>query len=45
MVGDNGRSIGVEHIPELTAKAVENVQKSDAARLLNTGCLSLLTGG
>lgn len=44
MVGEKGRSIGVEHIPELTAKAVENVKKSDAARLLNTDCLSLHTG-
>lgn len=45
MVGDTGRSVGVEHIPELTAKAVANVQKSTAARLLNIGSLSLLTGG
>lgn len=44
MVGDTGRSVGVEHIPELTAKAVANVQKSTAARLLNIGSLSLLTG-
>lgn len=45
MVGDAGKSVGVEHIPELTAKAVENVQKSNAARLLNIGSLSLHTGG
>lgn len=45
MVGDTGRSVGVEHIPELTATAVANVQKSNAARLLNIGSLSLHTGG
>ncbi|KAG0583137.1 hypothetical protein M758_3G113800 [Ceratodon purpureus] len=44
MVGDTGRSVGVEHIPELTATAVANVQKSNAARLLNIGSLSLHTG-
>lgn len=45
MVGESGRSVGVEHIPELTAKAIENVQKSKAACLLDTGSLSLQTGG
>ena len=45
LVGETGRSVGVEHIPELTEKAIENVKKSKAAHLLASGSLSLHTGG
>jgi protein-L-isoaspartate(D-aspartate) O-methyltransferase len=45
LVGESGRAVGVEHIPELTDKAIENIKKSKAADLLASGCLTLLTGG
>ncbi|RAL47555.1 hypothetical protein DM860_011293 [Cuscuta australis] len=44
MVGPQGRAVGVEHIPELVALSVENVQKSAAAPLLKEGSLSLHVG-
>jgi protein-L-isoaspartate(D-aspartate) O-methyltransferase len=44
LVGESGRAVGVEHIPELTDKAIENIKKSKAADLLASGCLTLLTG-
>ncbi|KAI8529112.1 hypothetical protein RHMOL_Rhmol12G0200800 [Rhododendron molle] len=34
MVGPEGRAVGVEHIPELVASSIENIQKSAAAPLL-----------
>ncbi|CAN6276049.1 unnamed protein product [Urochloa humidicola] len=40
MVGPEGRAVGIEHIPEIVASALENVQKSAAAPLLNDGSLS-----
>lgn len=45
LVGETGRAVGVEHIPELTEKSIENVKKSKAAHLLASGSLSLHTGG
>jgi len=27
MVGPEGRAVGIEHIPEIVASAIENVQK------------------
>ncbi|KAI3727005.1 hypothetical protein L1987_66812 [Smallanthus sonchifolius] len=42
MVGPQGRAIGVEHIPELVAMSVKNVEKSAAAPLLKDGSLALL---
>ena len=45
LVGETGRAVGVEHIPELTEKSIENVKKSQAAHLLASGSLSLHTGG
>ncbi|CAN0900878.1 Protein-L-isoaspartate O-methyltransferase 1 [Linum grandiflorum] len=34
MVGPEGRAIGVDHIPELVATSIKNVEKSAAASLL-----------
>lgn len=45
LVGESGCAVGVEHIPELTDRAIENIKKSKAADLLASGCLTLLTGG
>lgn len=45
MVGPQGRAIGVEHIPELVALSVKNVEKSAAAPLLKDGSLALHVGG
>ncbi|CAA7400652.1 unnamed protein product [Spirodela intermedia] len=41
MVGPQGRSVGVEHIPELVASSVENIKKSAAAELMKAGSLSV----
>ncbi|XP_073007262.1 protein-L-isoaspartate O-methyltransferase-like isoform X1 [Typha latifolia] len=41
MVGPQGRSVGIEHIPELVAASIENVRRSAAAQLLKDGSLSL----
>lgn len=45
MVGPEGRAVGVEHIPELVASSIENIQKSAAAPLLKEGSLSVHVGG
>ncbi|CAA6664124.1 unnamed protein product [Spirodela intermedia] len=37
----SGRSVGVEHIPELVASSVENIKKSAAAELMKAGSLSV----
>ncbi|XP_039163348.1 protein-L-isoaspartate O-methyltransferase 1 isoform X2 [Eucalyptus grandis] len=44
MVGLQGRAVGVEHISELVADSVKNVQRSAAAPLLKEGALSLHVG-
>ncbi|MCD7462575.1 Protein-L-isoaspartate O-methyltransferase 2 [Datura stramonium] len=44
MVGPQGRAVGVEHIPELVAWSIKNVEKSAAAPLLKEGSLSLHVG-
>ncbi|KAG5618010.1 hypothetical protein H5410_017834 [Solanum commersonii] len=44
MVGPQGRVVGVEHIPELVAWSIKNVEKSAAAPLLKEGSLSLHVG-
>lgn len=44
MVGPQGRAVGVDHIPELVAMSIENVNKSKAALLLADGSLSLYAG-
>ncbi|CAI9112905.1 OLC1v1013413C1 [Oldenlandia corymbosa var. corymbosa] len=44
MVGPQGRAVGVEHIPELAAESVNNIQKSAAAPLLKEGSLSIHSG-
>ncbi|KAF8021572.1 hypothetical protein BT93_G1887 [Corymbia citriodora subsp. variegata] len=44
MVGPQGRAVAVEHIPELVANSVKNVQRSAAAPLLKEGALSLHVG-
>lgn len=45
MVGPEGRAVGVEHIPELVASSIKNIQKSAAAPLLKEGSLSIHVGG
>ncbi|XP_052481341.1 protein-L-isoaspartate O-methyltransferase 1 isoform X2 [Gossypium raimondii] len=44
MVGPQGRAIGVEHIPELVASSINNIEKSAAAPLLKKGSLSMHVG-
>lgn len=41
MVGPHGRAIGVEHIPELVAASIENINRSAASVLLKNGSLSI----
>lgn len=45
MVGPQGRAVGVEHIPELVAYSIKNIQSSAAAPLLQKGSLSMHVGG
>ena len=45
MIGPQGRAIGVEHIPELVASSIKNIEKSAAAPLLKEGSLSVHAGG
>jgi protein-L-isoaspartate(D-aspartate) O-methyltransferase len=45
MVGEKGRAVGVEHIPQLVESAIENVKASQAASLLSSGRLSFHVGG
>lgn len=45
MVGPQGRAVGVEHIPELVAISISNLEKSVAAPLLIGGALSVHAGG
>lgn len=45
MVGTQGRAVGVEHIPELVASSIENIQKSEAASYLKEGSLSVHAAG
>ena len=45
MVGPQGCAIGIEHIPELAASSIKNVEKSAAASLLKEGSLKLHVGG
>lgn len=41
MVGAQGRTVGVEHIPELVDFSIKNIKKSAAAPLLKEGSLSI----
>ncbi|KAL5717998.1 protein-L-isoaspartate(D-aspartate) O-methyltransferase [Ranunculus cassubicifolius] len=41
MVGQQGRAVGVEHIPELVTTSIKNIQNSAAAPLLADGSLSI----
>jgi hypothetical protein len=45
MVGPNGRTVGVEHIPELVSFSIKNIEKSAAAPLLKDGSLYVHDGG
>lgn len=45
MVGPQGCVVGVEHIPELVASSIKNVEKSAAAPLLKDGSLKLHVSG
>ncbi|KAL9255343.1 Protein-L-isoaspartate O-methyltransferase-like protein [Drosera capensis] len=44
MVGPQGRAVGVEHIPELVAQSITNIEKSAATPLLKDGSLSVHVG-
>ncbi|CAN8268241.1 unnamed protein product [Cochlearia groenlandica] len=44
MVGSEGRVIGVEHIPELVASSVKNIEASGASTLLKEGSLAIHVG-
>uniref|UniRef100_A0A7N0RJ91 Protein-L-isoaspartate O-methyltransferase n=1 Tax=Kalanchoe fedtschenkoi TaxID=63787 RepID=A0A7N0RJ91_KALFE len=44
MVGPKGRVVGVEHIPELAAQSIKNIEKSEVAPLLKEGVLSIHVG-
>lgn len=44
MVGKEGCAVGVEHIPELVASSIKNIEKSAAAPLLEQGSLSIHVG-
>nr|ABC86740.1 L-isoaspartate-O-methyl transferase [Vitis pseudoreticulata] len=44
MVGPQGCAVGVEHIPELVASSIKNIEKSAAAPLLKEGSLKLHAG-
>ncbi|KAK6930927.1 hypothetical protein RJ641_002720 [Dillenia turbinata] len=44
MIGPTGRAVGVEHIPELVAASIENVQKSSVAPPLKEGSFSFHIG-
>ncbi|XP_047939035.1 protein-L-isoaspartate O-methyltransferase 1-like [Salvia hispanica] len=41
MVGAQGRTVGVEHIPELAEFSIKNIEKSAAASLLKEGSFSI----
>lgn len=41
MVGPEGCAVGVEHIPELLAASIENINRSAAASLMEGGSLSV----
>lgn len=45
MVGAQGRTVGVEHIPELAEFSIKNIDKSAAAPLLKEGSLSIHVAG
>lgn len=45
MVGTEGRAIGVEHIPELVASSVKNIEASAASPFLKEGSLAVHVGG
>ncbi|KAJ4822521.1 Protein-L-isoaspartate O-methyltransferase 1 [Turnera subulata] len=44
MVGPQGRTVGIEHIPELASSSITNIEKSAAAPLLKEGSLSVHVG-
>lgn len=45
MVGPQGRAVGVEHIPELVASSIQNLERSSVASLLKEGSLCVYVGG
>uniref|UniRef100_A0A0D6QZM5 Protein-L-isoaspartate O-methyltransferase n=1 Tax=Araucaria cunninghamii TaxID=56994 RepID=A0A0D6QZM5_ARACU len=44
MVGETGRTVGIEHIPQLVERSIESVKKGPAAHLLEKGALSIHVG-
>ncbi|XP_051123238.1 protein-L-isoaspartate O-methyltransferase 1-like [Andrographis paniculata] len=41
MVGPQGRTVGIEHIPELAEFSIKNIEKSAAAPLMKDGSLAI----
>lgn len=44
MVGETGRTVGVEHISQLVDRSIESIKKGPAAHLLDKGSLSIHVG-
>jgi len=44
LVGEKGRSVGVEHIPELAERSIGSIKQTQAAPLLESGALSIHVG-
>jgi protein-L-isoaspartate(D-aspartate) O-methyltransferase len=38
-VGETGRTVGVEHIPELVERSIDAIKKTPAGALMETGRL------
>ncbi|KAJ7531425.1 hypothetical protein O6H91_14G043600 [Diphasiastrum complanatum] len=41
MVGENGRSVGIELIPQLAEKSIESIRRGPASKLLESGQLAI----
>ncbi|XP_024538065.1 protein-L-isoaspartate O-methyltransferase isoform X1 [Selaginella moellendorffii] len=44
MVGQTGKAVGIEHIPELVESSIKNIRRTPAVSLLDAGALSVHAG-
>jgi len=44
LVGEEGRVVGIDHIPELVNQSVENIKRDGQAGMLDSGRLSMVVG-
>eukprot|EP01018_Ginkgo_biloba_P002230 Gb_14540 [translate_table: standard] len=44
MVGETGKTVGVEHIPQLVERSIESIKKGPAAHLFEKGALVIYVG-